>query len=153
MSTLATKNSAPLLTVSSVISLAEASIQNTPITSVASFFDKCFLFNLMNMSSSHSTHFFHVALNPHFENLSSLFIGLSSFGKPFDLIIEKEKHSSVFSVSFPVSSESIVLNYLQRILLMLTEEVKFKTVLKKVLENQKRFKAEESLLMNELFNG
>jgi len=81
-----------------------------------------------------------------------LFKSLCSFCKPFGLILGIEKHSFEFTVLINVKNEEHVIHYFTRILTILEEERQFKTLLKKVIENQHRFQAEEALLMNELFH-
>lgn len=89
-------------------------------------------------------------LEKSFDSLFPLFRALISLGKPQSLSLTFSRDSK--SVFYTFSSEALpeVEQFFDRVLTLLQKEVKFKQVLKEVIENRLRFKSEQSLLQNAL---
>ncbi|MDO8965879.1 hypothetical protein [Algoriphagus sp.] len=81
-----------------------------------------------------------------FEQLLPLFRGLILLGKPNSLsLIYDFDHAQVF-FTFSKTEEKAVVHFFNQIIELLKREVKFKEILSKVIENNRRFQAEQSLL-------
>ncbi len=81
-----------------------------------------------------------------FEQLLPLFKGLISLGKPISLsLIYGVEQPQVF-FTFSRSEKQVVVGFFIQIINLLKKEVRFKEILKKVLENKKRFQSEQALL-------
>ena len=90
-------------------------------------------------------------LSSEFESLKGLFNGLISIGQPNGVILEFQKDLNTYSLKFYTSNENTVAGYFSKISKVISEEIRFKKILKKVIENQKSFEAEGQLLRNEIF--
>jgi hypothetical protein len=90
-------------------------------------------------------------LSSEFESLKGLFNGLISIGQPNGVILEFQKELNTYSLKFYTANETFVSCYFSKITKLISEEVRFKKILKKVIENQKSFEAEGKLLRNEIF--
>jgi hypothetical protein len=90
-------------------------------------------------------------LTSDFENLKGLFNGLISIGQPQGVIVEFQKELNTYSLKFYSSNESAAAGYFSKITKVISEEIRFKMILKKIIENQKAFEAEGQLLRNEIF--
>lgn len=90
-------------------------------------------------------------LSSDYARYSSLFGGLISFGKPQGVILQQNRELGNFTFKFYVSNVEIVKSYLQKIFGIVEEEIRFKSILKKIIQNQQRFENEEQLLKKELF--
>ncbi|MCH6233321.1 hypothetical protein [Cognataquiflexum rubidum] len=86
-----------------------------------------------------------------FESLKGLFNGLISIGQPNGVILEFEKELNTYTLKFYSSNEPVVSRYFSKITKVISEEIRFKKILKKIIENQKSFEAEGQLLRNEIF--
>ncbi|MEN2283721.1 hypothetical protein AAGF08_16375 [Algoriphagus sp. SE2] len=89
-------------------------------------------------------------LEKSFDSLFPLFRGLTSLGKPQSLTLTFSRESK--SIFYTFSSDALpeVEYFFGRVLTLLQKEVKFKQVLKEVIENRNRFKSEQSLLRTAL---
>jgi len=90
-------------------------------------------------------------LSSDFESLKGLFNGLISIGQPQGVILEFEKELNTYTLKFYSSNEPVVSGYFSKITKVISEEIRFKKILKKIIENQKSFEAEGQLLRNEIF--
>jgi hypothetical protein len=90
-------------------------------------------------------------LSEEFQAVKGLFNGLISLGHKDAVILDFEKDLSRYSLKFYVSQEADVNNYLNKIFKFVSDEIRFKKILKKSIENQKAFAKEEHLLKMELF--
>lgn len=90
-------------------------------------------------------------LSEEFQAVKGLFNGLISLGHKDAVILDFEKDLSRYSLKFYVSQEAEVTNYLNKIFRFVSDEIRFKKILKKSIENQKAFAKEEQLLKMELF--
>jgi len=81
----------------------------------------------------------------------SLFGGLVSLGKPNGVILQQNRELGNFTLKFYASNSETVKDYLQKIFGIVEEEIRFKSILKKIIQNQQRFENEEQLLKKELF--
>jgi hypothetical protein len=90
-------------------------------------------------------------LSADFESLKGLFNGLISIGQPKGVILEFQKELNTYTLKFYTADEPSVFHYFSKITKVVSEEIRFKKILKKIIENQKSFEAEGQLLRNELF--
>ncbi|MCL6260172.1 hypothetical protein M3O96_13810 [Aquiflexum sp. TKW24L] len=90
-------------------------------------------------------------LTSDFENLKGLFNGLISIGQPQGVILEFQKELNTYTLKFYSSNEIAAAGYFSKITKVISEEIRFKKILKKIIENQKAFEAEGQLLRNEIF--
>jgi hypothetical protein len=90
-------------------------------------------------------------LSEEFQAVKGLFNGLISLGRKDTVMLDFEKDLSRYSLKFYVSQETEVINYLNKIFKFISDEIRFKRILKKSIANQKAFAKEEQLLRMELF--
>ena len=83
-----------------------------------------------------------------FENLYPLFRGLSEAGKPQSLNLRFSASDKAAYFHYPESSQSEVSLFFSNMILLLQNEVKFKKVLREVLNNKNHFISEQILLQN-----
>ncbi|OOG77744.1 hypothetical protein [Algoriphagus sp. A40] len=85
-----------------------------------------------------------------FEQLLPLFRGLVLLGKPKSLsfIYDFDRTQAFFT--FSQNEKKEVVRFFNQIIELLKKEVKFKEILGKVIENNKRFRAEQALLNSAL---
>ena len=81
-----------------------------------------------------------------FEVLYPLFRGLSEAGKPKNLKLRFSSEEKAVYFGYPESDQSEVSHFFSELVLVLQKEVKFKKILKEVIINRNRFKAEQFLL-------
>jgi hypothetical protein len=86
-----------------------------------------------------------------FEGLRGLFNGLISIGQPKGVILEFEKELNSYTLKFYTADKLSVAQYFAKITKVISEEIRFKSILKQIIENQKSFEAENQLLRNEFF--
>lgn len=103
------------------------------------------------IGANKSFHLINFKLIEEFKELKGLFNGLISLGKPMGVLIDFEKDRMLYSLKYYRSDENTVNAYLNRIFGFLSEEIRFKRILRKLLENQEAFSKEEALLKAELF--
>lgn len=80
----------------------------------------------------------------------SLLKGIIAFGTSENFTIRSEQNSRSFVLQFEVSQEAEVRRYLDQILNLIKDEMRFKRVLRQVISNQEKFEREEKLLFTEL---
>lgn len=90
-------------------------------------------------------------LSEEFHKIRGLFNGLINLGHKDAVILDFEKELSRYSLKFYVSEEEGVKNYLTKIFRFISEEIRFKQILKKSIANQRAFAKEEQFLKMELF--
>jgi hypothetical protein len=90
-------------------------------------------------------------LTEEFQSIKGLFNGLISFGNSDGIILDFEKDLSRYSLKYYVSNQEAVNGYLTKIFRFISDEIRFKRILKKTIANQKAFAKEEQLLKMELF--
>lgn len=90
-------------------------------------------------------------LSEEFQAIKGLFNGLISLGHKDAVILEFEKDLSRYSLKYYVADEENVNRYLHKIFNFVSDEIRFKRILKQSIENQKAFAKEEQLLIKELF--
>ncbi|HLU89406.1 MAG TPA: hypothetical protein VKZ51_06190 [Cyclobacteriaceae bacterium] len=76
--------------------------------------------------------------------------GMFSSGRPKQLALQADDASKIIFLRFDKADETGAYQYISRVLSIIDEEVRFRQVLRKVIENQQRFVLEEKLLLNEL---
>lgn len=81
-----------------------------------------------------------------FEQLLPLFRGLVLLGKPKSLSLIYEVEQAQVFFTFSQSEKQEVVRFFNQILNLLKKEIRFKEILKKVIENSKRFQSEQALL-------
>ena len=88
-----------------------------------------------------------------FEQLLPLFRGLILLGKPrsLSLIYDFDRAQAFFTFSQTEKRE--VVRFVNQIIELLKKEVRFKEILDKVIENNNRFRAEQSLLNSALLGA
>jgi hypothetical protein len=89
-------------------------------------------------------------LEKNFDSLFPLFRGLISLGKPNSLSLTYSLEEKSIFYSFKSESQVEVEQFFSRVLVLLQKEIKFKQLLKEVIENRSRFKSEQSLLQSSL---
>jgi hypothetical protein len=92
-------------------------------------------------------------LNDEFKAIQPLFVGLISIGQPSKGTVEFYEEMDTFAVKYYQSDEQDMAAYLENIFSVLKEEIRFKQILKRVIEKQERFGKESQLLNRELFAG
>lgn len=85
-----------------------------------------------------------------FDSLFPLFKGMVSLGKPNGLEISHSNEEKSIFFSFDSKQEIEVGKFISNVLSLLRKEVRFKKVLKEIIENRQRFRAEQSLLHSSL---
>jgi hypothetical protein len=109
-------------------------------------------FNFPNYPESNkSFQVLYFRLASDFESLKGLFNGLISIGQPNGVILEFQKELDRYTLKFYSSNEPVVSGYFSKITKVISEEIRFKKILKRIIENQKSFEAEGQLLRNEIF--
>lgn len=88
-----------------------------------------------------------------FLGLKGLFNGLIRLGAPRGVIIETQADMNRFALKFYTHDEEKAKNHFLKINNFLYQEVRFKSILNKVLENKRNFEASQQLLKNELFTS
>lgn len=96
-------------------------------------------------------HAIYFNINPSFYSFKGLFRGIVSLGKPLGVILEYTVEKDQFTLKYYESNSNAVEAYLVKIIEHVREEIRFKSILNTVLENQRKIKAEESLLWQKLF--
>lgn len=86
-----------------------------------------------------------------FEKLSSLFNGLISMGHHHGIVLEYQKDLRRYAFKFYLSREKEAALVLTKLIQVLKGEIKFKTILAKILEDHKNFQQEQIFLKRELF--
>jgi hypothetical protein len=92
------------------------------------------------------------SLTAEFEDLKGLFFGLTSIGQPAGIILEHQKELGTFSLKFYSNQSHEAAGYIDRIIKLVKEEIRFKKILKRILFNQREFESGEQLLRKELFS-
>ncbi len=85
-----------------------------------------------------------------FEKLLPLFRGLILLGKPGSLSVIYDFDRAQAFFTFAQSEKREVVWFFNQIIELLKKEVAFKEILDKVIENNKRFRAEQALLHSAL---
>lgn len=80
----------------------------------------------------------------------SLFKGLIAFGKPRGLEFKTVAGSRSFLLQVEAAQEREAKMYLSKIFNLISSEIRFKQVLRKVIVNQEKFEREEKLLFSSL---
>jgi hypothetical protein len=92
----------------------------------------------------------YMELNHDFQDVQAILNGFLALGQPQGVILEFDKTQNNYSLKYYLQDAPSVMNYLDKLTLFINEEVRFKKILKRILENNKRTKIEERLLINEL---
>lgn len=85
-----------------------------------------------------------------FEKLLPLFRGLILLGKPASLSLIYDFGKAQVFFTFSQSEKKEVEKFLNKVVEMLKKEVRFKQLLEKVIENKRRYQAEQSLLQSSM---
>jgi|GEM_PF-1250728 len=80
----------------------------------------------------------------------ALFRGIVLAGQPKEVYLENIHETRSFTLKFYQANEEVAKQYVQKIFKIVSEEIRFKQVLRKVLVNQEKHRLEEKLLLNEL---
>jgi hypothetical protein len=96
-------------------------------------------------------HVIYFQLAPQYSSLKGLFNGLISIGQPNGVLLEIEKEKLTYSLKYYESDQEKINEYLNKIFRIVLEEIRFKSILKKIIQNQVVFAKEEQLLRSELF--
>ena len=88
-----------------------------------------------------------------FEQLLPLFRGLVLLGKPGSLSFIYEMNQSRVFFTYAIAEQERVRLFFDRIIQLLQKEVKFRQILDKVIANNRRFQAEQSLLQAALHSA
>ena len=81
-----------------------------------------------------------------FEKLLPLFKGLISMGKPSTLSLIYDTHNSQVFFSYSLGETTIVERFFTQVISLLKKEVRFKQILEKVIQNKRKYQAEQALL-------
>lgn len=90
-------------------------------------------------------------LSEQFEVFKGLLRGLISLGNTAGAILEYSAERQLFSLKYYKANESKVSAHMEYLERQLDQELKFKAVLSKLIENKRAFEIEQSLLKSELF--
>ncbi|MBC6369111.1 hypothetical protein [Algoriphagus sp. AK58] len=85
-----------------------------------------------------------------FERLLPLFRGLIGLGKPASLSLIYDFNRAQVFFTFSQAEINEVENFFSKVIDMLKKEVRFKQILEKVIENNRRHLAEQALLQSSL---
>jgi hypothetical protein len=85
-----------------------------------------------------------------FEKLLPLFRGLISLGKPASLSLVYDYSRSQVHFTFAGEESKAVEKFFGKVIRLLENEVRFKPILEKVIENNRRHQAEQALLQKSL---
>jgi hypothetical protein len=140
--------------------ISKKEVKGTPYLSPLQILESCEMVEVMEAAFFDFPNFpearkkFHVIyfqLAPHYSSLKGLFNGLISIGQPKGVLLEFEKEKLTYSLKFYESNKVNVNDYLNKIFRIVSEEIRFKRILKKIIQNQEAFAKEEHLLKAELF--
>jgi hypothetical protein len=98
-----------------------------------------------------SFHVIYFKLSPDFVIHRGLFNGLISIGKSAGVILEFQKELNTYNLKYYRSDETKASLYISKIFRFISDEIRFKQILKKSIANQKAFAKEEQFLKLELF--
>ncbi|KEO72503.1 hypothetical protein [Anditalea andensis] len=84
--------------------------------------------------------------------LKGLFNGIISLGNPKEVGLTYQADLDTYVFKYYQKDQHIAIGYLQKIIKMIESEIRFKAVLKKVIENIKAFDFSQQFLRNEIFN-
>lgn len=87
-----------------------------------------------------------------FASLFPLFKGLVNSGRPIGLNLTFSNEEKAAFFKYPAESKEEVSLFFIRVVALLKKEVKFKLILKEVIANRIRFKSEQVLLQQALFD-
>lgn len=87
-----------------------------------------------------------------FASLFPLFKGLVNSGRPIGLNLTFSNEEKAAFFYYPAESKEEVSLFFNRVVALLKKEVKFKLILKEVIANRIRFKSEQVLLQQALFD-
>ncbi|MDN3670223.1 hypothetical protein QWY93_12900 [Echinicola jeungdonensis] len=104
--------------------------------------------NFPESQKKFQTIYFH--LKGEVESFYSLFRGLVLAGHPKEVFIESIHEKRYFTLKYYQSNEGIAKAYVNKLFKLIEDEIRFKKVLKKIIQNQKKHQLEESLLYSEL---
>jgi hypothetical protein len=90
-------------------------------------------------------------VNESYKSMQPLLNGLLAIGQPGKGSVEFYSELDTFAVKFYQSEEQDTVAFLERVFSVLKEEIRFKQLLKRVIEKQERFARESQLLKRELF--
>jgi len=91
------------------------------------------------------------ALSDDYTHIKGLFNGLISLGQPKGVKLEIQRELNQYVLKFYHTDENIATAYFEKLVKMADGELRFKSVLKRLLENQKAFDASQQLLKKEIF--
>ncbi|MCH7414489.1 hypothetical protein MM213_13400 [Belliella sp. R4-6] len=109
-------------------------------------------FDFPNFPEARKTfHAVYFQINESYSSLKGLFRGLASLGKPEGVVLEYVSENETFTLKFYASNEQLTKAYLNKIIKSIEDEIRFKSILNQIIENQRIIKAEQSLLLQKLF--
>jgi len=82
--------------------------------------------------------------------LKGLFNGMISLGNPKEAMLTHQKDLGNYVLKYYDSDEKVALAYFVKIINIIEDEIRFKTILRKVIDNLKAFDSSQQLLKNEL---
>lgn len=85
-----------------------------------------------------------------FEKLLPLFKGLISMGKPSTLSLIYDTYNCQVFFTYSLSETKLVEKFFAQVISLLKKEVKFKQILEKVIQNNRKHQAEQALLQASL---
>ena len=86
-----------------------------------------------------------------YKRYQPLLNGLIAIGQPDKGSVEYYGELDTFTIKYYQSDEQEAVSFLSKIFSVLGDEIRFKDILKRVIENQERFAREGQLLNTELF--
>ncbi|MCH7400579.1 hypothetical protein ACFOUP_11460 [Belliella kenyensis] len=140
--------------------ISRARRSESTAVSVIGMLEMCGMLDVVESSSFDFPNFpeakkqFHVVyftINESFSSLRGLFRGLTSLGKPGEVILENDASKGLFTLKYYQSNERKVKSYLATLIETVENELRFKQILNQIIENQRKIKAEQSLLLQKLF--
>ena len=85
-----------------------------------------------------------------FEKLLPLFKGLISMGKPSTLSLIYDVDNSQIFFTYSLGESKTVERFFTQVISLLKKEVRFKQILEKVIQNNRKYQAEQALLQASL---
>jgi len=129
--------------------------KETPHLSIRQQLENCEFFKIENdiLTGVQDSHPIKISLSitPAFKNLQGLFNGLISLGQAREVKLSYLKSPDTYELTYNISDQTAVSVYLGKLIGMIKAELRFKSVLRTIIDNQKAFDASQQLLKKEIF--
>jgi len=85
-------------------------------------------------------------------SLKGLFNGMICLGNPKEVSLNFQKDLDSYVFKYYESDEKVAVKYFEKIVNIIEDEIRFKSILRKVIDNLKAFDTSQQLLRNELYH-